>query len=382
MTNEQKRATRAVHAGVYADSEYGSVTTPVYTSSTYRFEAIGKQRRYDYGRSGNPTRNALEENLASLEGGAGCTATATGMAAVTTIMFLLRPGDHVITGNDIYGGTYRLFSSIFGSRGISFSFVNMANPDEVRAAVGSNTKMIWIETPSNPLVNLTDIEAIVAVASEHGLLTVADNTFLSPWFQRPLDFGVDYVIHSTTKYLNGHSDVVGGAVVSRRQEQAEHIAYLANALGFPQAPFDTWLVLRGVKTLGVRMRRHEENAERIAEYLSSHSRVTRVYYTGLPDHPQREIAAKQMTGHGGMLSFNLDDKAVSVSEFCSKLSLITLAESLGGVESLVEHPWTMSHASMGEEGLAASGISETTIRMSVGIEDAQDLIDDLTQALG
>ncbi len=382
MADKRKRMTEAVHTGVYADSEYGSVTTPVYTSSTYRFEAIGRQRRFDYGRSGNPTRNALEENLATLEGGAGCTATATGMAAVTTIMFLLEPGDHVITGNDIYGGTYRLFSSVFASKGITFSFVNMNDPDEVRSAIDSNTKMIWIETPSNPLLNLTDIEAIVAIASERGIVTVADNTFLSPWFQRPIDFGVDYVIHSTTKYLNGHSDVVGGAVVSRRAADAEHIAYLVNALGVPQAPFDTWLVLRGVKTLGARMRQHEENAQRIAEYLSSHPRVTRVYYTGLPDHPQREIAAKQMTGHGGMLSFDLDGEAVSVSRFCSKLTLIMLAESLGGVESLVEHPWTMSHASMGAEGLAASGIRETTIRMSVGIEDADDLIADLETALG
>ncbi len=382
MAEKRKRTTEAVHAGVYADTEYGSVTTPVYTSSTYRFEAIGKQRRYDYGRSGNPTRNALEENLACLEGGAGCTATATGMAAVTSLMFLLEPGDHVITGNDIYGGTYRLFSSIFAKRGISFSFVDMSNPDEVRAAVGSTTKMIWMETPSNPLLNLTDIGAMVSVASEHALITVADNTFLSPWFQRPLDFGVDYVIHSTTKYLNGHSDVIGGAVVSRSAENAEHIAYLVNALGLPQAPFDTWLVLRGVKTLGPRMRQHEANAQRIAEYLAAHPRVTKVYYTGLPDHPQRQVAAKQMSGHGGMLSFDLDGESVSVSRFCSKLSLITLAESLGGVESLVEHPWTMSHASMGAEGLAESGIRETTIRMSVGIEDADDLIADLEEALG
>jgi cystathionine beta-lyase/cystathionine gamma-synthase len=374
--------TDRVHRGVYRDREYNSVTTPIYPSSTYYFEKLGVTKGYDYGRSGNPTRSALEENLAHLEGGAGCTATATGMAAVTALLFLLRSGDHVVTGNDIYGGTYRAFYQLFTRMGIEFSFVNMREPEEVRRAIREQTKMVWMETPSNPLMNIVDIEQIVGIAKQHGCTTVCDNTFLTPYFQRPLDFGVDYVMHSTTKYINGHSDVVGGAVIGRTETEAEEIAYVVNAIGLPEAPFDAWLVLRGVKTLGPRMEAHQRNALAVARFLEQHPRVRRVLYPGLESHPQQELIARQMTGHGGMLSFEIDTEAVSLDQFFRSLRLFLLAESLGGVESLVEHPWSMSHASMGAAGLAASGITEETVRVSIGIEDEADLIADLGQALG
>ncbi len=376
-----KMRTLSVHTGVSKDTSYNSVITPIYPSSTFSFDALGKNKGYDYTRSGNPTRSALEENIAALEGGVGCSATATGMAATTTVMFYLKPGDHVIAGDDIYGGTYRLFSSIMTRMGISFSFVNMRDLSAVRSAILPQTRMIWIETPSNPLLNITDIAAVAAIAREGKLLTVADNTFLSPYFQRPFEFGIDLIIHSTTKYINGHSDIVGGAIVYRTKELEEQGRYLVNALGTSQAPFDSWLALRGVKTLSQRMEAHQENATRIAEHLERHPRVKRVYYPGLPSHPQAELIRRQMKGFGGMLAFNLDTSRVSMDRFFSRLSLFTLAESLGGVESLMEVPWLMSHASMGEEGLKASGISPETIRVSVGIEAWEDLIADLDAGL-
>lgn len=376
-----KLRTLSVHTGVAKDGSYNSVITPIYPSSTFYFDRIGVNKGYDYTRSGNPTRSALEENIAALEGGVGCSATATGMAAETTVMFFLKSGDHVIAGDDIYGGTYRLFSSVMANMGLKFSFVNMRDLDAIRRAVTPATRMIWIETPSNPLLNLTDIAAVVSIAQKSKILTVADNTFLSPYFQRPLSLGVDIVVHSTTKYLNGHSDVVGGAIIYRTKELEERGRYLANALGTPQAPSDSWLVLRGVKTLAQRMEAHQENATKVATYLEGHPNVKRVYYPGLPSHPQRELASRQMTGHGGMLSFNLDTKKVPMDTFFERLKIFTLAESLGGVESLMEVPYLMSHASMGKEGLAASGISPETIRVSVGIEDPEDLIADLEGAL-
>jgi O-succinylhomoserine (thiol)-lyase len=376
-----KLRTRAVHTGVAKDHSYNSVITPIYPSSTFYFDAIGKNKGYDYTRSGNPTRSALEENIASLEGGVGCSATATGMAAESSVMHLLASGDHVIAGDDIYGGTYRLFSSVMTRMGLRFSFVNMRDLDAIRSAITPQTRMIWIETPSNPLLRITDIAAVSAIARERSVLTVADNTFLSPYFQRPLELGVDIVVHSTTKYINGHSDVVGGAIVYRTKELEEAGRFYVNALGTSQAPYDSWLALRGVKTLGPRMEAHQHNALAVSELLASHKRVKRVYYPGMPDHPQKELIARQMSGFGGMLSFDLDTEAISMDRFFERLELFTLAESLGGVESLMQVPWLMSHASMGEEGLQKSGITRETIRVSVGIEDGSDLVADLAQAL-
>lgn len=373
--------TKAVHTGVYKDGSYNSVTTPIYPSSTFYFDALGKNKGYDYTRSGNPTRSALEENLADLEGGVGASATATGMAAISATLFLLKPGDHVVTGDDIYGGTYRLFDDVLTGMGINFSFVNMRDLKAVEAAVTEKTKLMWIETPSNPLLNIVDLEGCIAIAKKNSVVVAVDNTFLSPYLQRPFEFGADIVVHSTTKYLNGHSDVVGGAIIAKDKDLHEKIAYMVNALGVSQAPFDAWLVLRGLKTLCPRMDAHQKNAQAVAEFLEGHKNVKKVYYPGLKSHPQSELIAKQMKGPGGMLSFELDTSKVKPDQLFEKLNFFCLAESLGGVESLIEHPWLMSHASMGEDGLKASGITQETIRVSIGIEDAKDLIDDLSQAL-
>lgn len=373
--------TQAVHTGVYKDTSYNSVTTPIYPSSTFYFDALGKNKGYDYTRSGNPTRGALEENIAALEGGVGCSATATGMAAVSAVLMFLQPGDHVITGDDIYGGTYRLFSQLLSSKGISFSFVNMRDLDAVQKAVTPATKIIWIETPSNPLLNIVDLSAVIKMAQDRHLLSAVDNTFLSSYFQRPFDFGADMIAHSTTKYLNGHSDVVGGAIVYKDKDTEEKGRFIVNTLGLSQAPYDAWLVLRGMKTLAYRMQAHQANALAVARHLEKHPYVKKVYYPGLTSHPQQELIRKQMKGFGGMLSFELDTQKVSLNNFFSRLKYFCLAESLGGVESLIEHPWSMSHASMGEKGLQASGITQETIRVSVGIEGGEDLIADLDNAL-
>ncbi len=373
--------TKSVHTGVYKDASYNSVTTPVYPSSTFYFDSLGKNKGYDYTRSGNPTRAALEENIAALEGGMGCSATATGMAAITAVMFLCQPGDHIITGDDIYGGTYRLFTQVLSKMGMKFSFLNMRDLKAVKKAIRPKTKMIWIETPSNPLLNIVDLEATIKIAKEYKLLSVVDNTFLSPYFQRPFEFGVDLVVHSTTKYLNGHSDVVGGAIVYKDEPTKERIRFLVNALGVSEAPFDSWLVLRGIKTLAHRMEAHQANALAIAQFLEKHPSVKKVYYPGLKSHPQQDLIKKQMKGFGGMLAFELDTSKVPVERFLKSLEFFLLAESLGGVESLIEHPWSMSHASMGEAALKASGMTQETIRVSAGVESAQDLIEDLKKAL-
>ena len=373
--------TSCVHTGVYKDSSFNSVTTPIYPTSTFYFEALGKNKGYDYTRSGNPTRTALEENIAALEGGVGCSVTATGMAAITAVLFLCQAGDHIVTGDDIYGGTYRVFAYVFSKMGLSFSFVNMRDLNEVKKAIGPKTKMIWIETPSNPLLNIVDLDGVIRLAKQKKLLTVVDNTFLSPYFQKPFKFGADIVVHSTTKYINGHSDVVGGAIVYADKALEEKARYLVNALGVSESPFDAWLVLRGVKTLAYRMEAHQANALAIAKFLEGHKSVKKVYYPGLASHPQQSLIKKQMTGFGGMLAFELDTKKVPLDQFFSRLKYFSLAESLGGVESLIENPWRMSHASMGEKALIASGITKETIRVSVGIEDKEDLIDDLDQAL-
>ena len=373
--------TKAVHTGVYKDSSYNSVTTPIYPTSTFYFDAFGKNKGYDYTRSGNPTRSALEENIAALEGGAGCSVTATGMAAITAVLFYLKPGDRVVTGDDIYGGTYRLFVQVFSQWGLSFDFINMRDPRAVKKAVTAKTKMVWIETPSNPLLNIVDLAGVIGLAGSRKVLTVVDNTFLSPYFQRPFDFGADIVVHSTTKYLNGHSDVVGGAIIYGNKDLETRGRFLVNALGVSEAPFDAWLVLRGIKTLAPRMEVHQSNALAIAEFLEKHEYVRKVYYPGLKSHPQAGLIKKQMTGFGGVLSFELKTSKGPLGLFFKKLKYFSLAESLGGVESLIEHPWSMSHASMGEAALKASGITEETVRVSVGIEGAQDLIDDLGNAL-
>ena len=373
--------TKSVHTGVNKDSSFNSVITPIYPTSTFYFDGIGKNKGYDYTRSGNPTRTALEQNIAELEGGVGASVTATGMAAITAVMFFLKPGDHIVTGDDIYGGTYRLFNAVLRPMGFDFSFINMRDLKAVKEAIGPKTKMVWIETPSNPLLNILDIEALVKLAKAKKCLSVVDNTFLSPYFQRPFEFGVDIVVHSTTKYLNGHSDVVGGAIIYANKQLEERGRYLVNALGVSEAPFDAWLVLRGIKTLAYRMEAHQANALKIAQFLESHKNVKKVYYPGLKSHPQQSLIKKQMKGFGGMLSFELNTKKVELNAFYKKLKFFALAESLGGVESLIESPWFMSHTSMGEAGLKASGITPETVRVSVGIEAAEDLIADLSDAL-
>lgn len=373
--------TKCVHVGVGKDTTYKSVITPIYPSSTFAWDDLKTNRGFDYTRSGNPTRKALEENLAALEGGIDARAMCTGMAAITATMHLFRPGDHIITGHDIYGGSYRLFEAVFSQLNITFSFVRMGDLDEVRKAITPATKAIWIETPSNPLLNLVDIAPLTKLAKEHGLLTLADNTFMSPYFQRPFELGVDIVVHSMTKYLNGHSDVVAGCVITKDTENAEKISYICNALGLGCSPFDAWLVLRGLKTLGPRMEAHQSGALALAEFLEGHPAVAQVYYPGLKSHPQHELAKRQMSGFGGMLSFDVKGGRAKAEHVMMNTKLFSMAESLGGVESLIEYPETMSHASISEASRRAAGISENTLRVSVGIEHPDDLIADMKQVL-
>ncbi len=375
--------TICVQAGTRKDTTFNAVAVPIYATSTFAFEAPGKTKGFDYSRTANPTRRALEECLAALEGGAGATATATGMAAETSVMGLLPAGSHVIAGHDIYGGTYRLFASILAVRGLEFSFVDMSKPGNVREALRPNTRAIWIETPSNPLLGLVDIAAIVEIARGHGhnCWVMVDNTFMSPIFQKPLALGADFVVHSTTKYLNGHSDMVGGAIIARTEEHATAVAAMVNALGTCCSPFDSWLVMRGIRTLPIRMAAHARNAKALAEFLAEHPAVEHVYYPGLPDHPQHSLAKKQMTGFGGMLSFDIRGGKEAAFRFIQALHIFAFAESLGGVESLVEHPETMSHASMTPEARRAAGITESNVRVSTGIESAEDLVADVAQAL-
>jgi len=373
--------TKCVQWGVDKDANYHSATTPIYPTSTFRWEALEPVPEYDYTRSGNPTRKALEENLAALEGGVACQATSSGMSAITTAIELFAAGDHIICNSDIYGGTFRLFHDVYSQKGLQFSFLDMSNLDEIRSAITPSTKCIWIETPSNPLMKITDIAAVAGIAREQGLITIADNTFLSPYLQRPMEHGVDVVVHSTTKYLNGHSDVVGGCVISRTEELGKRVHYITNAMGVTCSPFDAWLVLRGVKTLGPRMEAHQRSARAVVNMLSEHPEVERVYYPGLEDHPGHAIAKKQQAGFGAMLSFDVKQSRPFVEKILSKLKLFQLAESLGGVESLIEYPAMMSHASMTPEARSKTGITEKTLRVSVGIEHPDDLVADLQQAL-
>jgi cystathionine gamma-synthase len=373
--------TDTIHAGVGPDKAYGAIMTPIYQSSTFVFEDIGKTRGFDYTRSGNPTRKALEDNIAALEGCSCAVAVTTGMAAIATVLHLFSHGDEIICTDDCYGGTARLLKTIQEHFDIRIHFVSLRETSEIKAYINEKTKAIWIETPSNPLLNLIDIEAVTDIAKQHGLLSIVDNTFLSPYNQQPFKLGADIVVHSTTKYLNGHSDVVGGAVLSNSPEIDEKLKFLVNTLGTCAQPFDCWLVLRGIKTLVPRMKEHERNAKLVAEYLDAHPKVSRVYYPGLESHPQHELAKKQQRGFGGMVSFEVDGGIEEVNRILRGTRIFAMAESLGGVESLIEHPATMSHASMGAGHRAAAGINDGVIRLSIGIEDPDDLIADLAQAL-
>ncbi|WP_409237936.1 cystathionine gamma-synthase [Streptomyces sp. PA5.6] len=377
----QSFETVAIHAGNTADPLTGAVVPPIYQVSTYKQDGVGGLRGgYEYSRSANPTRTALEENLAALEGGRRGLAFASGLAAEDCLLrTLLSPGDHVVIPNDAYGGTFRLFAKVVSRWGVEWSVADTSDPEAVRAALTDRTKAIWVETPSNPLLGITDIAAVAQIAREAGVRLVVDNTFASPYLQQPLALGADVVVHSMTKYMGGHSDVVGGALVVNDAELGEELAYHQNAMGAVAGPFDAWLVLRGIKTLAVRMDRHSENATKVTEMLTRHARVSSVLYPGLPEHPGHEVAAKQMRSFGGMVSFRVEGGEEAAVEVCNRAKLFTLGESLGGVESLIEHPGRMTHASVVGSALEVPG---DLVRLSVGIESADDLVADLQQALG
>lgn len=376
-----KFASKAIHAGQEPDPTTGAVIVPIYQTSTYAQESIGKHKGYEYARTQNPTRSALEGNLAALESGRAAFAFASGMAATNAVMTLLKAGDHVIVSDNTYGGTFRLFDKVLRKFGLEFSYVDASEPQAVEDAVRAETRMVFVETPTNPVMALVDISAVAEITRRRGLRLVVDNTFMSPYFQRPLELGADIVVHSTTKYLNGHSDSVGGAVVLNDEEDIAQIKFIQNAAGAILSPMDSWLVLRGTKTLAVRMRQHDENGRVVAQFLSEHPEVRKVYYPGLKSHPQYELARRQMSGFGGMISFETGslDRARRVLE---GVRLLTLGESLGGVESLISHPATMTHASVPETERNRLGITDGLVRVSVGIEDAEDIIEDLDRALG
>ncbi len=373
--------TLAIHAGQEADPQTGAVVTPIYQVSTYKQDGVGGLRGgYEYSRSANPTRTALEECLAALEGGARGLAFASGLAAEDTLLrTILKPGDHIVIPNDAYGGTFRLFAKVLTRWGVEFSVANTQDLATVRQALRPNTRAVWVETPSNPLLGITDLAALAEIAHGAGALLVVDNTFASPYLQQPIALGADAVVHSTTKYMGGHSDVVGGALVLADAALGEEVAYHQNAMGAVSGPFDAWLVLRGIKTLGVRMDRHSANAEKVAELLAGHPKVSQVLYPGLPEHPGHDIAAKQMKAFGGMVSFRVAGGEEAAVEVCNRAQLFTLGESLGGVESLIEHPGRMTHASAAGSPLE---VPADLVRVSVGIESIDDLLADLTQALG
>ncbi|MFJ3900715.1 cystathionine gamma-synthase [Streptomyces sp. NPDC090025] len=379
--SHQSFETRAIHAGNTADPLTGAVVPPIYQVSTYKQDGVGGLRGgYEYSRSANPTRTALEENLAALEGGRRGLAFASGLAAEDCLLrTLLVPGDHVVIPNDAYGGTFRLFAKVVQRWGVDFSVADTSDVEAVRGAINDRTKLIWVETPSNPLLGITDIEAVAGVARQAGVKLVVDNTFASPYLQQPLALGADVVVHSLTKYMGGHSDVVGGALVTADAELGEELAYHQNAMGAVAGPFDSWIVLRGIKTLAVRMDRHSENAGKIVEMLTQHPKVTQVLYPGLPEHPGHEIAAKQMRSFGGMVSFRVEGGEEAAVEVCNRAKLFTLGESLGGVESLIEHPGRMTHASVAGSALE---VPADLVRLSVGIENVDDLLADLREALG
>jgi len=375
-----KFSTRAIHVGQEADPATGATIVPVYQTSTYTQTAVGEHKGFDYSRTINPTRLALERQLASLEGAVHGYAFASGMAATAAVLNLLSAGDHAIVTDDLYGGTYRLFSRVLERYGLQFTFLDMSDLDAVRAAIRPNTKLFWIETPTNPLLKLIDIAAIVALRRD-GQIVAVDNTFASPYFQQPLVLGADVVVHSTTKYIGGHSDVVGGIAVTNDDAIADVIKFHQNAVGGVPGPHDAWLTMRGAKTLALRMRAHEQNAQAIAEFLEAHPGVNRVYYPGLPSHPQHELAKRQMSGFGGMVSLVLEGPPSRALDFANRLRYFSLAESLGGVESLICHPARMTHGSIPKEDRERRGISDGLLRLSVGIEDVDDLLEDLSGAL-
>jgi len=373
--------TRAIHEGQEADLATGAVTVPVYQTSTYQQDGIGKPRGYEYSRTGNPTRHALEKALAALEGGRYGLAFASGVAATTAVLQLLHPGDHIVAGNDLYGGTYRLLERVYRPWGLHVDYTDVTDPAAFAAAIKPNTRMIWIETPTNPLLKIADIAALATMARSVAALLVVDNTFASPYFQRPLELGAHIVVHSTTKYLAGHSDLVGGAVVTSCNEEYLEIKFYQNAAGAVPGAWDCWLTLRGIKTLAVRMREHERNALHLAQLLEKHPKVERIYYPGLASHPQHKLARRQMSGFSGMISFEIAGGYPAVERFVSRLKLFLLAESLGGVESLVCYPSCMTHAALPPEERRRRGISDSLVRVSVGIEHVADLEDDLRRAL-
>jgi len=375
-----KFSTKAIHAGQPADPATGATIVPIYQTSTYTQDGIGQHKGYEYSRTGNPTRQALETCLASLENADYGLCFASGTAAADAVMKLLNPGDHVVCADDVYGGTYRLFELVLKRYGIEYSWVDMTDAASVKNAMKPNTKMVWIETPTNPLLNLVDISAVAALAKASGAITVVDNTFASPYLQQPLALGADIVLHSTTKYIGGHSDVVGGFIGTSNSGYLETVKYHQNAVGGVPGAFDCWLTMRGAKTLAVRMKQHCENAQRVADFLIEHEDVEKVVYPGLASHPQHELAKRQMSGFGGMVSFVIKGGEQAARAIANKTKLFSLAESLGGVESLIGHPATMTHASIPVDEREARGITWGLLRLSVGIEDADDLVADLEQA--
>jgi len=381
MTSRANTATRAVRAAIESDTQHGAVVPPLHLSSNFAFAGLGEKRQYDYTRSGNPTRDALADALTALEGGAGAVVTSSGMAALTLLCQLLEPGDVLVAPHDCYGGTYRLFASLSAKGHFEVLFVNQTNRAALEAACGRNPRIILTETPSNPLLRIVDIADIASLAKACGALLAVDNTFLSPALQQPISLGAELVIHSTTKYLNGHSDVVGGTIVAATEELAEKLAWWGNCLGLTGAPFDSYLTLRGIRTLFTRMRQHEESANLLAKLLDEHPGVERVYYPGLRSHPGHTIAARQQTGFGGMISFEITGGEPAVQAFANHLEHFSLAESLGGVESLVCHPASMTHAPVSDEALAVAGIGRNLIRLSVGLESTEDLVADVLEAL-
>ncbi|OHB43109.1 MAG: hypothetical protein A3K25_05940 [Planctomycetes bacterium RIFOXYB12_FULL_42_10] len=378
---EQRFETRAIHAGCEPDSGTGAIMTPIFQTSTYVQESPGKHKGYDYSRTHNPTRTALERNIASLEEGEYGLAFSSGMSAISAVTQLLTAGDHVICCDDVYGGTFRLFDKVLKKYNLEFDSVDLTVPQTLERHRKNNTRLVWLESPSNPLLKLVDIEAIARIAKKHTILVVVDNTFATPFFQKPLKLGADIVMHSTTKYLNGHSDVIGGSLVMKDKELYDKLQFLQNAVGAVPGPFDCFLVLRGIKTLAIRMERHAENAIKIAQFLENHPKVRKVIYPGLSSHPQHELAKKQMTGFGGIVTFFIKGGLEAARRFLERVKIFSLAESLGGVESLIEHPAIMTHASLPKEVREKIGISDELIRVSVGIEHVDDLIGDLKQAL-
>ena len=373
-------STICIHAGQEPDPSTGAIITPIFQTSTYVQEELGKHKGYEYARTQNPTRATLERNIAAIEGGKAASAFASGMAAIGAITSSLKSGDHVIVTDNTYGGTFRLFDKVLSRYQLAFSYVDTSQPELVERAMRPETRMLFVETPTNPVLRLTDIARVAEIAHGHGIRLVVDNTFASPCVQRPIEFGADMVMHSTTKYLNGHSDSVGGIVVASRQEDIEHLAFVQNAVGAILSPFDSWLLLRGTKTLALRMERHNQNAIALAEFLSKHAKVQKVYYPGLPDHPGHQLAKKQMSGFGGMISFETGSLQAA-RKVLEGVTVFSLAESLGGVESLISHPATMTHASIPVEDRLRFGVTEGLVRLSVGVEDLEDLEADLRQAL-